>query len=249
MPGSSLSVAGPNIVLNTAVAEEVRQFADALEGTPSEDMEKAVRKLLKKAISDHKRIIFNGNGYTDEWVEEAKRRGLYNLKALPDAMPYFIAPKNVELFTKHHIFTEGEIHARYDILLENYSKAIHVESKTMVEMLQKDLMPPLLAFTGDTAQAAAQKKAFAPSISTASEEKLVAELSSLYDTLAAGVEKLAADTAQAEHISDPLEAAIYYCRTVLEQMNTLRVSADKAESLIPDTYLPYPTYDELLFSV
>ncbi len=249
MPGSSLSVAGPNIVLNTTVAEEVRQFADALEGTPEAEMEQAVRKLLKETISEHKRIIFNGNGYTDEWVKEATRRGLYNLKALPDAMPYFITPKNVELFTRHHIFTEGEIHARYDILLENYSKAIHVESKTMVEMLQKDLMPALLAFTGDTAKAATQKKAFAPSISTASEEKLVAELSSLYDIIADDVEQLISDTAQAERISDPLEAAAYYCHTVLEQMNTLRVSADRAESLIPDAYLPYPTYDELLFSV
>ncbi len=249
MPGSSLSVAGPNVILNTAVAEEVRQFADSLEGVPAEEMEKAVRSLLKTVIQEHKRIIFNGNGYTDEWVEEAKRRGLYNLKALPDAMPYFIAPKNVELFTRHHIFTEGEIHSRYEILLENYSKAIHVEAKTMIEMLKKDFLPALLAFTGDTAQAAAQKKAFSPAIPTEAEEKLVEKLSSLYSVISAGTEELAAHTASAEKLSDPLETAAYYCGTVLAGMNELRKSSDEAESMIPDEYLPYPTYDELLFSV
>ena len=249
MPGSSLSVSGPNVVLNTAVAEELRQFSDALEGVPAGEMEAAVRSLLRKTVSEHKRVIFNGNGYAEEWVNEAARRGLYNLRSLPDAMPYFIAPKSIELFTRHHIFTEGEIYARYEILLENYSKAIHVESRTMIEMLQKDLLPALLAFTGDTAQAAAQKKAFAPSASTESEEKLIEKLSSLYGILAEGSQQLAADTARAEQISDPLEAASYYCRTILGQMNPLRASADEAESMIPDRYLPYPTYDELLFSV
>ena len=127
--GSSFSVSGPNVVLNTAVAEALSQFEDQLEGVPAEELTTKVHELLKKAIIDHKRVIFNGNGYTDEWVQEAERRGLYNLRSTPDALPVFIADKNVKLFTKHHIFTESEINSRYEILLENYTKTIHSEAK------------------------------------------------------------------------------------------------------------------------
>ena len=157
MLGSAASVANPNIVLNTAVAESLRQFAEKLKDVPAEDMEKAVHELLKSTIMKHKRVIFNGNGYTDEWVEEAEKRGLYNLKTTPDALPMFISDKNVALLTGHRIFTKEELHSRYEIWLENYVKTIHIESNTMAEMVRKDLMPGVLSYMEQIANTASLK--------------------------------------------------------------------------------------------
>ena len=249
MPGSALSVAGPNVVLNTAVSESLQQFNEVLGGVPAAERREAAFDLIRETIKAHKRIIFNGNGYTDEWVEEAEKRGLYNLKSLPDAMPRFIAEKNIALFTKHHIFTKEEIFSRYDILLENYSKAIHVEAKTMIEMMEKDFIPALIAYTKDVAAAACQKKALLPSISTATESTLVEKLTKLSDTIYQMTETLKANTATAETTEDVLDTAKYYHTAILEKMNELREFVDAAEALIPDSYLPYPTYDQLLFSV
>ena len=250
MLGSAASVANPNIVLNTAVAEVLAEFSAALKDVPEEEMESAVHALLKKTIEEHKRIIFNGNGYTDEWVEEAEKRGLYNLKTTPDALPHFIAEKNIELFTKHGIFTREELFSRYDIWLENYYKTINIESNTLAEMIQKQVIPSVYTYVEKLADTAAAKKSVVADISVASEAALISKLSTLADTMAKDLETLKADTAKALASSnDVLACSKAYQETVLEDMEVLRKSADEAEALIPDELLPYPTYDELLFSI
>ena len=249
MLGSAASVANPNIVLNTAVAEALDQFAKELADVAPEDMEHAVHELIKRAIKKHKRVIFNGNGYTDEWIEEAAKRGLYNLKSTPDAMPMWIADKNIELFTKHSIFTSEEIHSRYDIWLENYSKTINIESNTMVEMVQKDLLPSVLSYVEEIASTASLKASVVPGISCKSETTLITKLSELSDAMTKGLEKLKVDTAKAKATEDMLENAKLYQTEVLEDMEELRRSADEAETLIPDDLLPYPTYGKLLFYI
>ena len=250
MLGSAASVANPNIVLNTAVAEVLAEFSAALKDVPEEEMENAVHALLKKTIEEHKRIIFNGNGYTDEWVEEAEKRGLYNLKTTPDALPHFIAEKNIALFTKHGIFTKEELFSRYEIWLENYYKTINIESNTLAEMIQKQVIPSVYTYVEKLADTAAAKKSVVAGISVASEAALISKLSTLADTMAKDLETLKADTAKALASSDDvLACSKAYQETVLEDMETLRKSADEAEALIPDELLPYPTYDELLFSI
>ena len=250
MLGSAASVANPNIVLNTAVAEVLAEFSAALKDVPEEEMESAVHALLKKTIEEHKRIIFNGNGYTDEWVEEAEKRGLYNLKTTPDALPHFIAEKNIELFTKHGIFTKEELFSRYEIWLENYYKTINIESNTLAEMIQKQVIPSVYTYIEKLADTAAAKKSVVADISVASEAALISKLSTLADTMAKDLETLKADTAKALASSDDvLACSKAYQETVLEDMETLRKSADEAEALIPYELLPYPTYDELLFSI
>ena len=250
MLGSAASVANPNIVLNTAVAEVLAEFSAALKDVPEEEMESAVHALLKKTIEEHKRIIFNGNGYTDEWVEEAEKRGLYNLKTTPDALPHFIAEKNIALFTKHGIFTKEELFSRYEIWLENYYKTINIESNTLAEMIQKQVIPSVYTYVEKLADTAVAKKSVVADISVASEAALISKLSTLADTMAKDLETLKADTAKALASSDDvLACSKAYQETVLEDMETLRKSADEAEALIPDELLPYPTYDELLFSI
>ena len=250
MLGSAASVANPNIVLNTAVAEVLAEFSAALKDVPEEEMESAVHALLKKTIEEHKRIIFNGNGYTDEWVEEAEKRGLYNLKTTPDALPHFIAEKNIELFTKHGIFTKEELFSRYEIWLENYYKTINIESNTLAEMIQKQVIPSVYTYVEKLADTAAAKKSVVADVSVASEVALISKLSTLADTMATDLETLKADTAKALASSDDvLACSKAYQGTVLEDMEALRKSADEAEALIPDELLPYPTYDELLFSI
>ncbi len=249
MLGSEASVANPNIILNTAVAECVHQFAEQLKDVPEDKMEDAIHELIKKTIIDHKRVIFNGNGYTDEWIEEAEKRGLFNLKSTPDALPQWIADKNIELFTKYHIFTKEEIESRYEIWLESYSKILNIESNTMVEMVQKDFLPSVFAYIDKVAATAVAKKSVVSDVSTASEGKLIKELSQLADEISTGLETLKADTAKALATEDPLANAKAYQTVVLSDMDELRKSVDAAEALIPDALLPYPTYDKLLFSV
>ena len=249
MLGSEASVANPNIILNTAVAECVHQFAEQLKDVPEDKMEDAIHELIKKTIIDHKRVIFNGNGYTDEWIEEATKRGLFNLKSTPDALPQWIADKNIELFTKYHIFTKEEIESRYEIWLESYSKILNIESNTMVEMVQKDFLPSVFAYIDKVAATAVAKKSVVSDVSTASEGKLIKELSQLADEISTGLETLKADTVKALATEDPLANAKAYQTVVLSDMDELRKSVDAAETLIPDALLPYPTYDKLLFSV
>ena len=243
MLGSEASVANPNIILNTAVAECVHQFAEQLKDVPEDKMEDAIHELIKKTIIDHKRVIFN------EWIEEATKRGLFNLKSTPDALPQWIADKNIELFTKYHIFTKEEIESRYEIWLESYSKILNIESNTMVEMVQKDFLPSVFAYIDKVAATAVAKKSVVSDVSTASEGKLIKELSQLADEISTGLETLKADTAKALATEDPLANAKAYQTVVLSDMDELRKSVDAAETLIPDALLPYPTYDKLLFSV
>ena len=249
MLGSEASVANPNIILNTAVAECVHQFAEQLKDVPEDKMEDAIHELIKKTIIDHKRVIFNGNGYTDEWIEEAEKRGLFNLKSTPDALPQWIADKNIELFTKYHIFTKEEIESRYEIWLEAYSKILNIESNTMVEMVQKDFLPSVFEYIDKLATTAISKKSVIADISTDAEGKLIKELSDLAGDITKGLETLKADTATALATEDPLANAKAYQSIVLSDMESLRKSVDAAETLIPDALLPYPTYDKLLFSV
>ena len=249
MLGSEASVANPNIILNTAVAECVHQFAEQLKDVPEDKMEDAIHELIKKTIIDHKRVIFNGNGYTDEWIEEAEKRGLFNLKSTPDALPQWIADKNIELFTKYHIFTKEEIESRYEIWLESYSKILNIESNTMVEMVQKDFLPSVFAYIDKVAATAVAKKSVVSDVSTASEGKLIKELSQLADEISTGLETLKADTAKALATEDPLANAKAYQTVVLSDMDELRKSVDAAETLIPDALLPYPTYGKLLFYI
>ncbi|MFQ7766698.1 MAG: glutamine synthetase III [Blautia sp.] len=249
MLGSEASVANPNIILNTAVAEAVHQFAEELKDVPEDQMEESIHELIKKTIIAHKRVIFNGNGYTDEWIAEAEKRGLFNLKSTPDALPQWIADKNIELFTKYGIFTKEEIESRYEIWLEAYSKIVNIESNTMVEMVQKDFLPSVFEYIDKLAATAISKKSVIADISTDAEGKLIKELSDLAGDITKGLETLKADTATALATEDPLANAKAYQSIVLSDMESLRKSVDTAETLIPDALLPYPTYDKLLFSV
>ena len=251
MLGSSSSVANPNIILNTAVAEVLSQFYEELKDVPADGMESAVHELLKKAIKEHKRIIFNGNGYTDEWLEEAEKRGLYNLVSTPDALPHFVDEKNEKLLTSHHIFTHAELHSRYEIKLENYVKTLHIEAGTMVEIIQKDLLPAVTTYMEKLAQTAALKKSVVPDISVSAEAALLTRLTELSETMVKDLERLKEDTAMAEYEvgKDLLKSAKLYQSVVLTDMEKVRVSADAAEALIPDSILPYPTYGKLLFSI
>ncbi len=248
MLGSSISVSGPNIVLNTAVAEALRQFYDELKDVPAEKLESAVHELVKRAILKHKKIIFNGNGYTDEWVEEAEKRGLYNLKSTPEALPTFIEKKNVDLFTSHHIFTEGEIFSRHEILLENYCKTIHIETKTLQEMVRRQFLPALLEYQDALTYSIQGKKAVAD-LPCVAETKLLTTLSGYYDSITDLVEKLAKDTETVEGIEDMEKASFFYHDTILPAMEEIRSLADAAEELLPEDILPYPNYEQLLFSI
>ncbi|WP_373219411.1 glutamine synthetase III family protein [Blautia obeum] len=251
MLGSSSSVANPNIILNTAVAEVLRQFYDELKDVAADEMEKAVHELLKKTISEHKRIIFNGNGYTDEWLAEAEKRGLYNLVSTPDALPHFVDEKNEKLLIDHHIFTHAELHSRYEIKLENYVKTLHIEAGTLVEIIQKDLLPAVTTYMEKLAQTASLKKSVVPDISVSTETKLLTKLTELSEAMIKDLDRLKEDTAMAEYEVDKdlLKSAKLYQSVVLDDMEKVRVSADAAEALIPDDILPYPTYGKLLFSI
>ena len=249
MLGSSASVADPNIILNTAVAESLDQLSAKLEGVPAEDMEKTVHQLLKDTIIAHKRVIFNGNGYTDEWVAEAEKRGLYNLKSTPEALAQYISEKNEALLTGHKIFTHSELHSRYEIKLENYSKIIHIEAETMAEMVQKDFLPSVITYTEQLARTASLKKSVLPDISVSSEAKLLTKLAGLQDAICEALETLKASTKAAASIEDVQELANYYQSQVVSDMEALRKFVDEAETLLPESVLPYPTYGKLLFSV
>ena len=249
MPGSSLSVADPNIVLNTAVAEALDQICAKLEHVDPKDLETEAMKLVKELLKKHRRIIFNGNGYTDEWVAEAEKRGLYNLKSLPEAMPQIKAKKNKELFEKHHVFTEIEIDSRYEIYLENYSKTIRIEALTMLEMVKKDFTDGLMAYETALTDTAIQKKQVLAGAKCTLETSILTKLDAASEAIGLAVEKLEKDLAETQKITDSLALATAYHDTILADMDALRAPVDAAEEMIPETYLPYPTYSNLLFSL
>ena len=245
MLGSMFSIAGPNVVLNTIVAEELDEFAAKLADAP--DLEAAVYDLVKETYKAHKRIVFNGNGYTDEWVAEAAKRGLLNLKSTPEALPYLGSEKNVALFAKHHIFTEAEVKSRVEILLENYSTTISIEAATALDMFHKDILPAVAAYTEDLTKAVLDKKA--AGISAGFEAELASKLSDLSAEMYAASLKLDADLKEAAGIECSKKQATFYHDAVVADMEALRKAVDAAEAMTGGKYLPYPTYGELLFGV
>ena len=249
MPGSSLSVANANIVLNTAVADVLETISDALQEVPEHHRKDALMEILKKMLTDHKRILFNGNGYTDEWVEEAAKRGLANLRSLPEAMPSWISEKSLSLFTRHGILTRDEMFSRYEILLENYAKTIHIESLTLQEMTRKDFTGALISYMDDVAREGNAKRALLPGAACRAEAKVLAALDEDAGKIVEHLEKLKEDTEKAEQIAEIQAQASFYQEVVLGDMSELRACIDHAEALIPDSYLPYPTYGEVLFSL
>ncbi|MBR2714741.1 MAG: glutamine synthetase III [Ruminococcus sp.] len=246
--GSSISISCPNIMLNTIVADTLSQFADKLE--KAENFNSACRSLIRKTFREHRRIIFNGDGYTDEWVEEAKRRGLLNLENTPDALKHFIDEKNIELFERNHIYGKKEIYARYEILLENYSKVISIEAQTMINMAKKDIFPAVSRFTGDLAKTIINKKAVSTSIPTDEEEKLLMNMSALLSQFSKLTDKLDENLDKALSFkTDPLTLSIYYRDNVLSVMNELRDISDTMETDMATEYWPYPSYGDMLYSV
>ena len=249
MLGSAASVAAPNIILNTAVAESLDQFYEELKDTEPADMDEAVHALLKRAIQKHKKVIFNGNGYSDEWVNEAARRGLDNLESTPDCLERLLTAKSITLFTKHHIYTEEEIRSRHDILLENYVKTIAIEARTMVDILSRDFLPALLSYTGAVASSTSSKKALLPDLKTDAEEALVRKLSNCYEILADGVQDLKEQLAKTEKEEDLKRSAFLGRNLLIPSLEHLGTAASEAEALLPEDLLPYPSYDQLLFSL
>lgn len=247
MLGSTFSISGPNIVLNTIVADTLAQFADELE--KASDFTTALNALIKKTISEHDRIISNGNNYSDEWPVEAAKRGLLNLKTTPDALPYFIAQKNIDLFTKHKVFTESEIHSRYEIQLENYVKTINIEALTMIEMVRKDILPAVASYIKALANTASIAKSVVADVDNSFEIALITKLSTLSGSMFKKLSALDESLLNAKDITGALELAQYYSKSVFIAMQELRAVADEIETLVGEKYWPYPTYGQLLFNV
>ena len=247
MPGSSQSISGINIVLNTIAAETLCQFADVLE--QSEDFTTDLHNLVKDTLTAHRRILFNGNNYSPEWVLEAEKRGLLNLKTTADALPYFIHEKNVELFVKHKVFTAGEMYARYEIMLEGYCKTLNIEALTMLEMVKKDILPAVSDYCRDLTATALQKRQLLPDCSCEVEETLVKRLSKLSTCLYQKNDKLEKALLDCKAYTDLQELANYYRDVVLLSMQETRTVADELETIVGSSYWPYPTYCDLLFHV
>ena len=247
MPGSAMSIAEANTVINTAVAESLRKFADELEG--AEDFNAALFALMKKTIKKHRRIIFNGNGYDDAWKREAEKRGLLNLPAVPDAMPRLLDQKNIDLFKSHGVFSEPELNARYEIKLENYCKLRNIEAVTMYKLAKKDILHAASACACSLSSAALTKKSFLPNADCTYEEETVQRLTELETALYRKVNELYTSLCDAEEEKDILKKAYIFKDAVLEEMNEMRVIADEMESIMSRLYWPFPTYGDLLFSV
>ena len=247
MPGSSSSLSGPNIMLNTAVAEELRQFADILE--PAGDFEAALRTLLKKTISEHKRIIFNGNGYDESWIAEARARGLMNLKTTPDAVSHFTDEKNLALFSRHRVFSEAEAKARCEIMFENYVKVLNIEALTMNEMVLRDILPAVSRFFGELAAAAHRKAQLSSQAPSGYEFTVAAQLSSLADQAFEEVEELKKRLGEAKEKAKLCEQAFFYRDSIVPAMEALRSTVDRMEGMTDSSAWPYPSYSDIIFSV
>ena len=243
--GSSLNIAGPNTVLNTIVANSLTEFADELE--KADDFNTALHDLLVKNIKAHKRVIFNGNGYGAEWLVEAEKRGLPNLKSTVDAIPCLTAEKNVKLFTKFGVYSEVELHSREEIQLENYSKVINIEALTAADMAKTEILPAVMKFAKDVCDIAASKKAVG--VDPAVETEMAQKVNTLTIALSDKAKALSNAVVKAQEITDEFEKARYYHDEVFADMQSLRAVADELETIVGESYWPYPTYDELLFNV
>lgn len=245
--GSSASIACTNMMLNTIVASELSDFADILE--KADDFTSALNDLISTTVKDHKRIIFNGNNYAPEWVAEAEKRGLLNLRSTPDALPYYIHKENVDMFEKFKVLSKSELYCRYEILLENYSKEINIEALTMVDMIKKEIIPAVCDYMKDLSKEAVLKKQVSPEISIKLEKDLLDKLSKLAEDLLAKTQKLDNDIEAQRPTADNLAEAKYMRSVIFEDMQDTRKTADEMETLVGSKYWPYPTYGDLLFSV
>ena len=246
--GSSLNIACPNYMLNTMVAEELSQFYEAVKD--AEDVEAALKALIKDTFTAHQRIIFNGDNYTDEWVEEAAKRGLCNYKSLPEAMAHYVDQKNIDLFVRNGIVSEAEIRARYEIELEHYAKQLNIEALTMLEMAKKNITPAVISFVRELAETVSLKKSVSASISTAAEENLLESLSEQLEAFVNKTSELESAVAEADKYSgDVLACATYFREKVFAKMEELRAVGDSMETETSANYWPYPSYGEMLFGV
>jgi glutamine synthetase len=246
MLGSSFSVSGPNIVLNTIVAESLKQFAETLENAG--DFTATLHGLIVKELKEHKRIIFNGNNYAAEWVTEAEKRGLLNLTSTVAALPYFVKEKNIKLFTSHKVFSETEMHSRYEILLEGYCKVLSIEAFTMLDMARKDILPAVLNYSKSVADTALSKKALLPSLNLVCEESLLNKLSVLTNSFAQKIEALA-DAMADNGAADLFTHATHSRDKLVPAMTELRAVADELETIVAKDFWPFPTYGDLLFNI
>ena len=246
MPGSTFSVAGPNIVLNTAVAEVLREFADTLE--KAEDFNGELTAIVRKTIREHKRIIFNGNNYSQDWVQEAERRGLSNLKTTADALPAFISQKSLDLFTGHNVFSETEIRSRYEILLEDYCKTLHIEALTMIDIVKREIIPACISYQNELLPLLSGKQVHSEYDCTL-EEHFLGKISKLSGCLLQKLDILEATTLNTKSEKDALALARFYRNKVFGAMSELRLIVDELETLIGKKHWPLPTYAEMLYSV
>ena len=247
MLGSAVNIACPNIMINTIMAEELNQFCDEIEKADNKD--KAIKELIKKTFTEHQRIIFNGDGYSDEWPVEAEKRGLPNYRSLPEALAHFDDQKNIDLFVKNNVHDEVEIKARKVITLEEYAKTINIEALTMLEMAKQDILPAVSSYVKELTDTALAKKALSDAIPTSVEEDLVTTLSNDLVSFVEKIDTLSEDVVKGNDIEDAQEKANYYHDVVFAAMNELRAVSDEMETITSSDYWPYPTYDELLFGV
>ena len=247
MLGSSNSISCANIMLNSAVAESLKIYADRLEGV--DNFEQSLHEMIKKTIKDHKRILFNGNGYDETWIEEAEKRGLMNYRTTPDCMPHLLDKKNVEMLTSHKVFTETELKSRCEIMLDNYCKTVVIEANTMVDMARKQILPAVEAYVKEVSKTAVAKKQFTPDASCEYEQKTVTKLSLLMEQILDKTETLEDEIMKLKFISDVKQESYAIRDSILPKMGELRAVADEAETLTADKYWPFPTYGELLFGV
>lgn len=248
MLGSSDSIACTNIMLNTAVAESLRLYADELEA--AEDFERALHDLIRRTVSEHKRIIFSGNGYDDAWVREAVEvRGLPNYPSTPDCVPELTAEKNLKLFAQHKIYTPVEAASRRDVILDNYCKVIHIEALTMIDMVRRDILPAISKFTGKLAESGKLKREFCALADTEYEQKTVVRLSALSHEILSCTDLLESILGELSEVADIIELAKSYRSRVYTAMEKLRAAVDEAETLTGAENWPYPTYGDLMFSV
>ncbi len=248
MLGSAASISGPNVVINTAVAESLKQFADELE--EAEDFSTALHELIKKTIKEHKRIIFNGDGYDDSWIAEAEKRGLVNNKTTPDSLPSYIAEKNIKLFGDHKVYTETEIRSRYEIKLEGYLKVVNIEARTVVDMVNRDILPAISEFTCSLTDALNSKKVAMPKADSSYETETIGKISGLSGEIFSNTKKLKAILDEIPELGlNELQKAHYYKDVVLPLMDDIRKVVDEAELITDRNCWPYPTYAELLFGI
>ena len=247
MLGSAASISCANTVLNTSVAEELKQFADILER--ADNFEEKLHDLIKQTIREHKRIIFNGDGYDEKWVEEAQRRGLMNLKTTPDALAHMLDDKNVSLFSSHKVYSPTELEARHEVLLDNYCKIINIEALTMLDMARKDILPAMSSYSTELADAAITKGSLCAEADCSYEQDNLKNLCALIGTAYRAVNKLEQDLLRSKSISDMAQLAEFYQSTIIEDMKSLRIASDQMESIASSKKWPYPSYGELLFGV